>query len=254
MTFCLGITVKEGLLGIGDTRITSGNEVITARKINTYSIGSGPLFIMTSGLRSVRDKTLTYFEEEQEAGRYDQCNRLYKVVNEFSAKIKQVAREDKQALNDSGLGFDIHALVGGQLQDDKSHKLYLVYPQGNWVEITKNTPYYIIGERGYGKPVLDRTLVYTDPLLFALKVGCLAFDSTRISATGVDFPIDVLLYYSRTKELVEHRYEYTDFQDISNWWQEHLRASVNELPSEWMENIASKLEKVNSKKRSNDAL
>jgi len=123
MTFCLGITVKEGLLGIGDTRITSGNEAITARKINTYSIGSGLIFIMTSGLRSVRDKTLTYFEEEQEAGNYDQCNRLYKVVNEFSSKIKQVAREDKQALNDSGLGFDIHALVGGQLQDDKTHKL-----------------------------------------------------------------------------------------------------------------------------------
>lgn len=244
MTFCLGITVEEGLVGIGDTRITSGNEVITARKIKTLSIANGEFFIMTSGLRSVRDKTLTYFEDDIEAEILNDCDRIYKVVNGLSAKIRQVAEEDKKALQDSGLGFDIHALVGGKLTGDNGHKLYLVYPEGNWVEISRNTPYYIIGERGYGKPVLDRTLVYTDSLLFALKVGCLAFDSTRISASDVDFPIDVVLYYGRTGELVEHRYEYEDLLEISNWWQERLRSSVSELPSEWIENVAAKLEKV----------
>jgi putative proteasome-type protease len=120
----------------------------------------------------------------------------------------------------------------------------MVYPEGNWVEIGQTTPYYIIGARGYGKPVLDRTLVWSDSLLFALKVGCLAFDSTRISATGVDFPIDVVIYFNATGELVEHRYEYEDFQEISTWWQERLRSSVQELPSEWIENVASKLERV----------
>lgn len=247
MTFCLGITVEEGLVGIGDTRITSGNEVTTARKIRTLSITNGEFFIMTSGLRSVRDKTLTYFEEDIGAGLLDECDRLYKVVNGLAEQIRKVEREDKQFLVDSGLGFDIHALVGGKLTRDQSHHLYLVYPEGNWVEIARNTPYYIIGERGYGKPVLDRTLVHTDSLLFALKVGCLAFDSTRISASDVDFPIDVVLYNQRTGELVEHRYEYEDLLDISAWWQDRLRASVHELPSEWIENIASKLEKVNKR-------
>ena len=77
--------------------------------------------------------------------------------------------------------------------------------QSDWVEITQGTPYHIIGEGGYGKPVLDRTLKHTDPLRFALKVGCLAFDSTRISASDVDFPIDVVLYLKESRELVEHR-------------------------------------------------
>lgn len=245
MTFCLGMSVQEGLVGIADTRITSGSEVTTARKVRTLSVPNGQFFIMTSGLRSVRDKTLTYFEDEIEAELLDECDRLYKVVNALSNNIRRVAEEDRAALERSGLGFDIHALVGGRLVGDKGHKLYLVYPEGNWVEIGQNSPYYIIGARGYGKPILDRTLVHTDSLLFALKVGCLAFDSTRISASGVDFPIDVVIYFSKTGELVEHRYEYEDFQEISTWWQEHLRASVQELPSEWIENVAAKLKKVN---------
>lgn len=245
MTFCLGMSVDEGLVGIADTRITLGNEVITARKVRTLSLPNGQFFIMTSGLRSVRDKMLTYFEDEIEAELLDECDRLYKVVNALAVNIRRVAGEDKAALESSGLGFDIHALVGGRMAGDKRHKLYLVYPEGNWVEIGQNTPYYIIGERGYGKPILDRTLVHSDSILFALKVGALAFDSTRISASGVDFPIDVVIYFSKTGELVEHRYEYEDFQEISTWWQEHLRESVHALPSEWIENVAAKLKKVN---------
>ena len=245
MTFCLGMSVDEGLVGIADTMITVGNETITARKVKTFAIANGQFFVMTSGLRSVRDKTLTYFEEILDEQIMDDYDRLYKVVNELSGSIRRVADEDKTALKESGLGFDIHALVGGRMSGDKKHKLYLVYPEGNWVEIGQNTPYYIIGARGYGKPVLDRTLVWSDPLLFALKVGCLAFDSTRLSATGVDFPIDVVIYFNATGELVEHRYEYEDFQEISTWWQERLRSSVHELPSEWIENVAAKLERVN---------
>jgi putative proteasome-type protease len=101
------------------------------------------------------------------------------------------------------------------------------------IEIGQGTQ--IIGASGYGKPILDRTLKYQDPMRFALKVGCLAFDSTRISAAGVDFPIDVILYKSGTYRIIEHRYEKEDLEHTSNWWQERLRASVNELPDEWIE-------------------
>ena len=81
----------------------------------------------------------------------------------------------------------------------------------------------------------------------ALKVGCLAFDSTRISASDVDFPIDVVLYHKSGLELVQHRYEKEDLADISAWWQEHLRGLVHDLPSEWIDNVASKLKKVRGK-------
>ena len=35
MTFCLGMIVDEGIVGIADTRLTSGNEIISARKLIT---------------------------------------------------------------------------------------------------------------------------------------------------------------------------------------------------------------------------
>ncbi|MFP5259973.1 MAG: peptidase [Acidobacteriota bacterium] len=243
MTFCLGITVEEGLVGIADTRITSGNELTSAQKVSTYHNGNGAFFLMTSGLRSVRDKTLTYFEETMDACAAP-LDKLYKVVNAFAAELRRVAAEDKAFLAESGLGFNLHILIGGQMTADASHKLYLVYPEGNWVEVSPGTPYHIIGEGGYGKPVLDRTLKYSDSLRMALKVGCLAFDSTRISASDVDFPIDVVLYHRAGMELVQHRYEKEDLADISSWWQEHLRSLVHDLPSEWIDNIASKLTKV----------
>jgi 20S proteasome alpha/beta subunit len=74
MTFCLGITVKEGIVAIADTRITAGNEVYSNKKISIHEINNHSLFIMTAGLRSVRDKAVTYFnqaieeEEENEVG------------------------------------------------------------------------------------------------------------------------------------------------------------------------------------------
>ncbi len=127
------------------------------------------------------------------------------------------------------------------MENDPEHKLYLVYPQGNWVEVGEGTAYSIIGATGYGKPVLDRTLKPSDPMRFALKVGFLAFDSTRISAADVDFPLDVVLCSKGTFKLIEHRFEKADLLEISNWWQDRLRQSVNELPRQWMERVFSKL-------------
>jgi len=234
MTFCLGARVREGLVGIADTRITSGNEVITARKLSIYQHDRHSMFLMTSGLRSVRDKLVVYFDEllEEEDEAFD---KLYKAVNAFGEQIRRVAREDKQALVDSGVSFDVACLVGGQLEHDEEPKLYLLYAQGNWVEVGRGTPYHIIGESGYGKPIIRRALNFDDTLRHALKVGILAFDSTRISAADVDFPIDVVLYRADSYQIVEHRYEHEDLKQLSEFWQDRLRSGIQEMPADWLE-------------------
>ena len=240
MTFCLGITLQEGLIALADTRVTSGTEVITAQKISVFQKDRHAMFVMTSGLRSLRDKTLTYFEEfiENQEQPFD---RLFKAVNAFAEQIRRVAHEDKAALAAGGLYFDMYAIIGGQMSNDKEHLLYLVYPQGNWVEIGAGTPYQIIGSASYGKPVLDRTLKHTDPLKFALKVGILAFDSTRISAADVDFPVDVVIYFRNEFRIFEHRYAKNDLLELTGWWGERLRALVNEVPSAAIDSVFSNL-------------
>ncbi len=231
--------VEDGLIGIADTRITSGSERITGKKVTVHQHGKHSIFVMTSGLRSARDKALTYFEEVfQETEDFSQ---LYKAVNAFAAQIRRVANEDQKSLEDAGFNFNLHALVGGQLEHDKEHKLYMIYPQGNWVEVSNSTPFYIIGESGYGKPILERTLEYTSDLGLALKAGFLAFNATITCAVDVDYPIDVVAYRKDTYRMIEERYTKEEIADLSKKWQALLREAMPKLPGEWMEKILSKL-------------
>jgi putative proteasome-type protease len=240
MTFCLGIAVEQGLIAIADTRVLAGDECLVAKKIATYQGDGFAFFIMNSGLRSLRDKILLHFEEAF-AREVEARDRLFRVVDLYTRQVRQVASEDREALERAELKFNSFALIGGQMSDDSVHRLFLVYPEGTWVEVGPDTPYQIIGASGFGKPILERSLIRADSMLYAFKVGLLAFDATRLCAGNVDFPMDVALYSRGSYALVEHRYERDDLRAISDWWQERMRRSVRDLPSEWVEAAFSKL-------------
>jgi len=232
--------VRDGLVGMADTRVTTGAERITARKVSVHQYGKHAMFLMTSGLRSARDKALTYFEEVLES-EDSTFTKLYQAVNAFGEQVRRAAREDGAALASAGLFYNLYSIVGGQLERDGEHKLYLIYPQGNWVEVSYGSPYYVIGESSYGKPLLDRALTYESSIEQAIKVGYLAFDATRTSATDVDFPLDVVVYHHNTFSMVEHRYERREVIDISEWWQRRVCQGVDELPADWMTPLLGKL-------------
>jgi putative proteasome-type protease len=242
MTFCLAMKVKEGLVALADTRITSGTSQITGKKVSLHQCGEHSLFLMTSGLRSARDKALTYFTEDLEQNQ-DKYDKLYKAVNVFSSQVRRVAVEDKEVLEASGYQFNLMSIMGGQLSKDTEHKLYLIYPQGNWVEVTESTPYYAIGESSYGKPLIDRALHYDTTLEIAMKLGYLAFEATRTSATDVDFPIDVVLYRKNTCGMNEIRYQREDLAKVTEWWKARVRETVELCPSDWAKNALDKLSK-----------
>lgn len=236
MTYCLGMRVRQGLVAIADTRITSGSETTTAKKISLHSNEHGSLFLMTSGLRSIRDKAITYFEEILiEKG--EKYTKMYNVANAFGTQLRRVAGEDKEALSASGLTFNLFTIVGGKLIDDDEHKLYLLYPEGNWIEIGATTPFTIIGNSGYGKPILNRTLTYESTLRFALKTGFLSFDSTRVSANDVGFPIDIVIYKKDTGEIIEKRFHENDLKHISKIWGDKLSSIIKEIPEDWIDKL-----------------
>jgi len=243
MTYCLGIKVKEGLVAIADTRITSGTETTEKKKIYVQQKDNYSLFIMTSGLRSVRDKAVLYFKERIEGG--VEHNKLYKAVNDFGEQVKRVAREDREALEQAGFKFNLNTIIGGQLKDDEEHKLFLLYPEGNWVELGQGAPFVIIGNSGHGKAILNRTLTNDSSMHLALKTGFLSFDSTRASANDVDFPIDIALYRNNSFDMVEHRYTKKDLESISEQWAEELKTALNHIPNEWMEVAFSKINAPN---------
>ena len=238
MTYCLGITVKEGLIAIADTRITAGNEVYSNKKISIHEIKNHSLFIMTAGLRSVRDKAVTYFNQavNEEEESYDY---MFQAATAFGQMLKKVAAEDRETLEKEGYQFNLHAIVGGQMPKDSEHKLFLIFPEGNWIEINDGLKYQIIGNSNYGKPLLNRNLSHETSLKDALKMGFLSFDATQVSTNDVDYPIDVVVYEKGSFKAKEIRLYKEDMQTISDEWNIALRKSLASIDEDWMKNLIS---------------
>lgn len=227
--------MKQGLLALADTRITSGSETTIAKKYVTHVSDKHAIFIMTSGLRSVRDKALTYFKEviDNESA----FTKMYQAANALGEQIRRAAKEDKKSLYASGLSFDLNTILGGQLEADEEPKIFLIYPEGNWIEMGEGSPFIIIGNSGYGKPILRRTISVNSSLATALKSGFLSFDSTRVSANDVDFPIDVIVYKKDSYKFKIKRYELDEMFEVSKIWGEKLRESIESIPDDWMKKI-----------------
>ncbi len=139
MTFCLGIKLSDGLVGIADTRVLSGNEMVVARKVSVYQEERQALFLMTAGLRSLRDKAVTYFEESL-AQHEEPLDHLFKAVNLFAAQVRRVAQEDRGSLQESGLTFDFSALkLVGIVWGELGRKALINAPDGKSYFATVDT-------------------------------------------------------------------------------------------------------------------
>jgi len=239
MTYCLGIKTRKGLVALADTRITSGTDTSVKVKIMTVQQEKRCLFIMTSGLRSIRDKAIVYFKEVLENESFDH---VYKAVNAFGEQVRRVAEEDKEALLNAGFKFDLHSIIGGQFGADEEHCLYMLYPEGNWVELGYGAPYVVIGNSGHGKAILNRTLNADCSLRDALKSGFLSFDSTRVSSSNVDFPIDVVILEKGKFQFAECRYEKSDLEAVSDQLDQELNKALGTLSEDWMHEIFEQLE------------
>jgi putative proteasome-type protease len=73
-------------------------------------------------------------------------------------------------------------------------RMFLVYSAGNFIEATRETCFFQIGESKYGKPILDRVLTPTTPLDEAAKCALVSMDSTLKSNLSVGLPLDLLVY------------------------------------------------------------
>ena len=234
MTYCLAIKVRDGLVCLADGRVTSGSQVTNVRKVSLHGPGGSRVLIMTSGLRSLRDKTLAYFDRAIRKKGHGRS--MLDAVETYGQALRQVAEQDRQALETSDLSFNLHTIMAGQLAEDSEPLVYLVYPEANWVEVDRRSPYLSIGATSYGKPILDRALSYETSLSTALKLAYLSFDSTRTSSADVGFPLDMLTYASADRGWREVLYEHDDLRDQRLWWNEHITKLAKDMPDgPWVE-------------------
>jgi putative proteasome-type protease len=232
MTFCAGISVAEGVVTLADTQIVRGAHQSKKAKLSELVVGDRSVVVMTSGLRSVRDKTVLRLEDRlaEEAHRF---SRMHELASAFGDQLRAVRDEDEASLAASGLAFNLNAILGGRLPGDRAAALFQVYPEGNWVETTADAPYVVIGRSYYGKPILDRLLTYETPLSQAAALAYLAFDATRASVTDVDFPIDVAVLPHDASAPQRVRLGASELTAAHDWWQAQLGTALAGLPMDW---------------------
>ncbi len=79
---------------------------------------------------------------------------LFEAADYVGRTSVAVQDRHKASLHRSGASAEATFILGGQIEGDR-HGLYLIYPQGNAVMATRETPFLQIGESKYGKPPLD---------------------------------------------------------------------------------------------------
>ncbi|MEC9268065.1 MAG: peptidase [Pseudomonadota bacterium] len=230
MTYCLAIKVEDGLVCLADGRITAGTQVTTARKVEFIGPVSAPVLTMTSGLRSLRDKTLAYLKRDLRRSDAKGYPSMLDAVEAYCGALRRVFNEDAEDLERSKLKFNLHAIVAGKMPEDDEPTAYMVYPEGNWIEVDSRTPYLSIGETSYGKPILDRALNSKTDLATAANLAYLSFDSTRISAADVGFPIDLITFSQADGKWREAQYDYDDVMVQRRWWNENLTQLAMQMP------------------------
>lgn len=225
--------VAGGLVGLADTRIVKGAEQSSKSKVAQLQHPAGSLFFMTSGLRSVRDKTSIYFEQQLAQAEASGMDRIYQAANLFGNCLRRVQEEDGAALAASNLAFNLHAIIGGQFSGDIAPYLFYIYPEGNWTEATIDAPYHIIGRNSYGKPILDHLLTASSSLPEAVALCLLAFNATRSSVNDVDFPVDMVVLDAATRSLKQQRFDAPDLDEANRWWQQEQRKALAAFPLTW---------------------
>ena len=235
MTFCIGVRVREGIVVLADTRVVRGTEISQKSKLSMFDLGEHDAALMTSGLRSVRDKVVARLDDRLSAG--DHHQRLHELATAYGTALRAVRDEDEDSLTSGGLSFNSHAILGGRLVGDVEPSLLQVYPEGNWVEATDDAPYFVIGRTSYGKPILDRLLTAESTLREAAVLAYLAFDATRASANDVDFPVDVAVLPRDGNRFRRHRFQFDELAPVHDEWNRQLRAALEQLPDQWVSSL-----------------
>jgi putative proteasome-type protease len=236
MTYCLGIVTHEGLVMASDSRTNAGlDQVNICRKMYTFvEPGERVLVICASGSLSLTQSVITLLRRDFEAGvGLATAPSLYDACRVIGEQVHRVSEIDREALERDEYKFNIHLLLGGQIRGE-GHGLYLVYPQGNPLSATEDSPFLQIGECKYGRPILDRGIRYEHTTLEeAAKYALISIDSTIRSNVTVGPPIDMLLYPTGQFNISQRRRmtgKDPDLLDVHVRWEQALRKAVQELP------------------------
>lgn len=237
MTYCVAMNLREGMVFVADSRTNAGiDHISTFRKLYVFSVpGERVVVLQVAGNLATTQSVVSLLRSRTGDSEHDHLLRvrsLYRAAELVSQTMREVIARDT-APQPHGIDLSASFLIGGQILGEEQ-RLFNIYPEGNFIESTIDTPYFQIGESKYGKPIIDRVLDFDTPLRSALRCALISFDSTLKSNLSVGMPIDRLVYVhdSFSDELQRRIDEHDEyFRTLRKGWSEGLRNLLEQLPS-----------------------
>lgn len=234
MTYCLAIKLNSGLIFAGDTRTNAGvDRVATYRKLFTFSNGTThALTLLSSGNLATTQALVEMVNRStgQVDGLYSDVS-LFDSARRVGKMLVELIAEGLAVVANQNIDFSCNLILGGQIKGEEP-RLFHIYPQGNFIETSPETPFVQIGEEKYGKPILDRVIRPDTPIDRATLCALLSLDSTMKSNMTVDMPIDLMVYHVNSQDISHTRRlekDHPEFTAMSRYWGDGLMRLVNEM-------------------------
>lgn len=233
MTYCVAVSVSAGMVFCSDSRTNAGvDQISTYSKMFRFDLGPTRQFVvLTAGNLATTQATIAQMKKDVRQNAEISLNTVSS-IGEAADYLGEVSRsqQEKHALN--GLGFQASFILGGQI-GGSDHRIVMIYPEGNHITSSKDTPFLQIGESKYGKPILDRILTLDTPLETASLCAMVSMDSTMRSNLTVGPPIEVLIYQAGSFNMHRH-YRFDEdsqfLRDLKRAWDNKLKEAFHQLP------------------------
>ena len=244
MTYCVAVRLDSGMIFASDSRTNAGvDHIATFCKMRVYEKPEDRVIVVLSSGNLAMTQGAVNILDRQKSARPDaetiwNAETMFDVATMVGNALREMQHRDGPALIAGGIEPSANFIVGGQIAGEPL-RLFHIYPQGNFIEASDETPYLQLGESKYGKPILDRVLNPSTPQKEAAKCVLISFDSTIKSNISVGLPIDLLwLPKDALRVGAQQKIREGDpyFSMIRQRWGGGLRRVFGELPDpDWLE-------------------
>lgn len=238
MTYCVALRVANGIVFGSDTRTNAGVDYVTAyRKLHVFAEFDDRIFVLlTAGNLGVSQEVCNWIHRDLIAtdGRENlrTVQHLFEAADYVGRVSRSIQERHSAAFANSGIAGGSSIILGGQIRGS-THNIFLIYPQGNYIRASDDTPYLQIGENKYGKPMLDRLLPTRLGLDDAARLALVSLDGTIRSNVTVGLPIDLAIYERdslRIGRQIRLDQDTAYLQELRSSWQVGLARVFDELP------------------------
>lgn len=239
MTYCAALKLDHDLIFMSDTRTNAGiDNVSMFKKMFTWSVpGERVITLMTAGNLATTQAVVSLLDERSKAPEERNPSlmlvpTLFQAARLIGDTLKEVVESHGEHGQNAESAFRATLIMGGQIKGMEP-RLFMIYPEGNFVEAGEETPFFQIGETKYGRPIILRAFEPSMSIEDAVRLLCVSFDSTLKANLSVGMPLDAHIYAEDSfTEGPMFRIEDDDpaFKAISSSWGDALKSALDALP------------------------